>query len=429
MSPGNSRKIVPSYFFSFHAPALFLLWMAAAQAIYLLCLPLVLLGLYLVGYFDPFVERKGLAAAGRILLAYMPAALLMILIGLQGRSSASRLWPASLVCSGAVVSYLLGVLFGRGSAVRAQHLVAHIGAELSIDSAVLGEMAATTGGRVPFVAAPGPGAEAGMLASIADGATASPDAERRSGLRRAASRVYRFRRGVREEPAGAEADLSRLCETSLGRIPVELAHLYDDEEWRDPSGPVGRFLMRTVDILLAAAAILLLSPLFLVAAAAVWIEDGRPIVLRQIRIGRGGEPFVLYKFRTMKQDGFNEADPNSNMASRILRVGGLMRKTHVDETLQFVNVLRGTMSLVGPRPELPVYHERGCREIPAYVHRLRVRPGITGWAQVRFPHTTSIDEYRVKTSYDLWYIRNRSGWLNIAILLLTVRAVLFGTGK
>ncbi|MEW5817948.1 MAG: sugar transferase, partial [Spirochaetota bacterium] len=214
-----------------------------------------------------------------------------------------------------------------------------------------------------------------------------------------------------------------LCEVILKKIPVEIIELYPNHfnpSKRKPYDTL-KFLL---DITLSSVFLFLLTPALIIIALVILIEDGWPVVFSQTRVGKNGKPFKLLKFRSMKQCNYNEKDPNCNIEERLLKSGRIIRKIRLDEILQFFNVLKGDMSIIGPRPEMVHYHEKADKEIPFYQYRLSVKPGITGWAQVSYMHTTSIDEYREKTAYDFYYTKNRSFFLDLKILLKTVDTVL-----
>jgi lipopolysaccharide/colanic/teichoic acid biosynthesis glycosyltransferase len=143
-------------------------------------------------------------------------------------------------------------------------------------------------------------------------------------------------------------------------------------------------------------------------------------------MGQSGRPFLLHKFRTMRLGA--ESDGQARWAQpadeRVTQVGRWLRRTHLDEAPQFLNVLMGEMSLVGPRPERPEFYDELERNVPYYRARLLVKPGITGWAQVNYSYSTSIDETFIKLQYDLYYIKHQSLWLDLAILFRTVGVVL-----
>jgi lipopolysaccharide/colanic/teichoic acid biosynthesis glycosyltransferase len=166
-------------------------------------------------------------------------------------------------------------------------------------------------------------------------------------------------------------------------------------------------------------------------ALATLIDDGWPIFYSQARLGRGGITYRIIKFRTMRRDA--EADGQPRWAreddERATRVGRFLRKTHLDELPQFFNVLRGEMSLVGPRAERPELVEYFQRHIPFYRARLLVKPGITGWAQINYGYASSIEETIVKLEYDLYYIKHRSMLMDLVILLRTPATVLGFRGR
>ena len=164
-----------------------------------------------------------------------------------------------------------------------------------------------------------------------------------------------------------------------------------------------------------------------VIALSVRMKLGAPIVFRQIRPGRDGRPFVIYKFRTMidSRDSVGQLLPD---AQRLTRFGRFLRSTSLDELPEFLNVLSGNMSVVGPRPERPVFVEELSRQVPLYYYRHGVRPGLTGWAQLNFPYGASVADAREKLQYDLYYIKNASLILDLLILLQTAEVVVWGRG-
>jgi exopolysaccharide biosynthesis polyprenyl glycosylphosphotransferase len=195
----------------------------------------------------------------------------------------------------------------------------------------------------------------------------------------------------------------------------------------------GRFsvrVKRVVDIFAASLMLLMLSPVMLLAAIAVKLDSPGPIFYSQMRNGCNRKPFWVYKFRSMYQDAekrgaqwAQEGDP------RITRVGYFLRMTRIDELPQIWNVLIGEMSLIGPRPERPQFDEHLAEVIPYYNLRYLVKPGITGWAQVMYPYGASVEDSYAKVSYDFYYIKNYSIWLDLAIVFKTMRVVLLGKGR
>jgi lipopolysaccharide/colanic/teichoic acid biosynthesis glycosyltransferase len=171
-------------------------------------------------------------------------------------------------------------------------------------------------------------------------------------------------------------------------------------------------------------------PLQLLTALLIKLGSPGPLFYSQERVGRYGKIFTLFKFRSMRVDA--EVDGNATWAAerdpRVTRVGAVIRKLRIDELPQLINVLRGEMSFVGPRPERPVFVEQLTQVIPYYAERHWVRPGITGWAQVNYPYGASISDARRKLSFDLYYLKNTSIFLDFLILLQTVPIVLSRSG-
>lgn len=176
-----------------------------------------------------------------------------------------------------------------------------------------------------------------------------------------------------------------------------------------------------VDFLLALGLLMLTAPVVLLAAALVKLTSKGPAVYTQTRVGQYGRHFTIFKLRTMVNDCESLTGPRWALPGdpRITLVGQLLRKTHIDELPQLVNVLRGDMSLIGPRPERPEFLPTLEREVPAYRDRLAVRPGLTGLAQLQLEADTDIDSVRRKLAHDLYYIQQLSPWLDFRILICT----------
>ena len=220
-------------------------------------------------------------------------------------------------------------------------------------------------------------------------------------------------------------------EQQLRRIDLE--HLAPD--WMLFADGLSRSLLerglrRTGDIFACIMVLALTLPVTVLTALLIRLEDPGPVFYRQQRVGLRGQVFTLLKFRSMRVDAEArgpawavQRDP------RVTRVGAFIRRTRIDELPQLVNVLRGEMSFVGPRPERPHFVAQLSEVIPFYRDRSSVRPGITGWAQVNFPYGASIEDAREKLSYDLYYVKHRSLFLDALILLATIRVVLFQEGS
>lgn len=195
------------------------------------------------------------------------------------------------------------------------------------------------------------------------------------------------------------------------------------------ASPATRAVKRLIDIACAAIGLVLASPLVLMTALAVRLDSPGQVLYRQERVGLRGRLFTLYKFRSMRLDA-ERGTPvwASDNDARVTRVGRFIRKTRLDEIPQLWNVLRGDMSLVGPRPERPFFVAQLARQIPFYVERHTVRPGVTGWAQVRYQYGASIEDAIEKLRYDLYYIKHQSVAFDLAIALDTIKVILVGKG-
>ena len=223
--------------------------------------------------------------------------------------------------------------------------------------------------------------------------------------------------------------LPRLVESTIKRVPLELIHLY--KEYYEVSFSEVRFsyIKRVVDLVIAVAALIVLSPLFLVVSILILIEDGRPAIFKQKRHGMNGNTFIMHKFRSMKKNAeVNGARYATEQKDVVTKVGRFIRSARIDETPQFFDILRGTMSFIGPRPEQPCFAKELSDQIPYYDLRHRLKPGITGWAQTNFRYAATVEEQTKKLSYDLYYVKNCSIMLDIQIILRTVETVLFRKG-
>ena len=226
-------------------------------------------------------------------------------------------------------------------------------------------------------------------------------------------------------------DLSSYFEQVLGQIRLDslrASWLIFGEGFRQ--GPVRNVVKRAFDLGAAAMLLMLLWPFMALGALLIALESGLPIFYRQERVGQGGRPFQLIKFRSMRTDAERDGTPRwaTRDDPRITRVGRILRKLRIDELPQLYNVLTGDMSLCGPRPERPFFVTYLTREIPFYASRHSVKPGLTGWAQVCYRYGESVDDAMHKLQYDLYYLKNHTLFLDTVILFKTVGVVLTGAG-
>ena len=189
-------------------------------------------------------------------------------------------------------------------------------------------------------------------------------------------------------------------------------------------------LKRISDVIISFIILVLTLPLNIFVALLIKLDSKGPILFKQERIGMNNKKFKIYKFRSMYQDAEKNTGPvwSTKDDPRVTRIGKIIRQLRIDEIPQMFNVLKGEMSLVGPRPERPYFVEQLSQQIPYYRRRLKVRPGITGWAQVKHKYDESIEDVKVKLRYDLFYIENMSLRMDIKILARTILVVLFGKG-
>lgn len=187
---------------------------------------------------------------------------------------------------------------------------------------------------------------------------------------------------------------------------------------------------RMLDIVVSSLILIIGMPVWLLIAAFVKLESPGSVFYKQERVGKDGERFNIIKFRSMREDA-EKAGPQwaHKKDPRVTRVGKWLRKLHLDEVPQMINILNGNMSLVGPRPERPIFVESLSKEIPLYARRLKVRPGVTGWAQVKGQYDESIDDVKKKVQFDLYYIENMSLRMDMKILFNTASHMLLGKGR
>ena len=191
------------------------------------------------------------------------------------------------------------------------------------------------------------------------------------------------------------------------------------------------FMKRGFDLICSGMILLATFPVMVITALAIWIEDRSPIFYQQERVGLDGHPFNVLKFRSMRNDAEKGGKPQwaAQNDPRVTRIGNFIRKTRIDELPQILNVFKGEMSFVGPRPERPYFVEQLIEVVPYYNVRHSIKPGITGWAQVRYGYGASADDALQKLQYDLYYVKNNSLFLDILILIDTLKVVLFRSGR
>ncbi len=194
--------------------------------------------------------------------------------------------------------------------------------------------------------------------------------------------------------------------------------------------PWEKVVKRLMDVIVSLFVLVVGLPLWILISILIKIDSPGPVIYKQERVGKDGKIFTLYKFRSMFKDAEQMTGPvwASKNDPRITRIGKILRKLHLDEIPQFINVLKGDMSLIGPRPERPVFVEKLSKEIPLYRRRLKVKPGITGWAQIKYKYDESIEDVKTKLKYDLFYIENMSFRMDLKIIFYTIWHILSGKG-
>ncbi|ONN27397.1 polyprenyl glycosylphosphotransferase [Thermosipho affectus] len=222
--------------------------------------------------------------------------------------------------------------------------------------------------------------------------------------------------------------LPNLVEKILKRIPIEVAikfkDYYEIAFQNTKESPAKRIL----DIFGSIIGLVIFSPFMLITAIAILIEDGRPVIFKQLRVGKDNKHFMLVKFRSMKKHKEDKAKFADQEEDRILKIGRLIRPVRIDESLQFINILKGDMSIVGPRPEQIPFVRQFEKEIEFYSQRHNVKPGLTGWAQIMYKYASDLNEVKKKLSYDLWYVKNRNIFLDLKIILQTLEVIFWKRG-
>jgi exopolysaccharide biosynthesis polyprenyl glycosylphosphotransferase len=228
-------------------------------------------------------------------------------------------------------------------------------------------------------------------------------------------------------------DMPAFLERATGQIPIKNV----EDSWFLFSGGfellhrtyLQRF-KRLIDVVVSLAGLVVALPLMAILALLVKLDSRGPVFYRQERTGQDEKPFLLVKFRSMREDAERGTGPvwASVRDYRVTRVGRWLRLTRLDEIPQFINVLKGEMSFIGPRPERPHFVENLKREIPYYALRFSVKPGLTGWAQVQYHYGASVEDAIEKLKYDLYYIKHMSCGLDLWIALKTLKVVFFAQG-
>ena len=227
-------------------------------------------------------------------------------------------------------------------------------------------------------------------------------------------------------------DIVHFLERVTGHIELDVLHpsvMIFSSGFTSAVSPSGS--KRIFDIVVSLSILIIASPIILLTMSAIWLSSlGRdPVFYRQIRIGLCEAPFRVLKFRSMRMDAEKDgAQFARKKDSRVTLIGAFIRKTRIDELPQLINVLRGDMSFVGPRPERPEFVLNFHQSIPHYSLRHVVKPGITGWAQICYPYGDNVEDTRNKLQFDLYYIKNYSTFLDMTILFQTLQVVLFGQG-
>ncbi len=231
----------------------------------------------------------------------------------------------------------------------------------------------------------------------------------------------------------AVLDILSFFEREVGQIRIDIM----DPKWLVFSegyhkSEMSDVIKRVFDLLASFTILLIAAPFMLLTIIAIWIEEGfrAPIFYSQIRVGKDAVEYPVYKFRSMRTDAEKKGEAvwATKTDSRVTKVGGFIRKTRIDELPQIYNVLNGSMSFVGPRPERPQFVKELAKEIPYYEERHLVKPGVTGWAQLLYPYGASVNDSYQKQLFDMYYVKNKSLFLDLLILLQTVEVVLFGKG-
>ncbi len=225
-------------------------------------------------------------------------------------------------------------------------------------------------------------------------------------------------------------DGHQLYESECGRLSIDelkpSALIFSSGFQRRP----GMLLLKRLeDVIGASLGLVLLAPLMALVGLLIKLDSVGPALYKQTRIGHRGCPYVLWKFRSMRHESEGDTAQWAQLGDdRVTRMGRWLRLLRIDELPQFFNVLKGEMSLVGPRPERPIFVQKLRQQIPYYDLRHTIRPGLTGWAQICFNYAASVEDSHMKLQYDLYYVKHLSVWFDLSILFRTIRVILMGSG-
>jgi len=223
--------------------------------------------------------------------------------------------------------------------------------------------------------------------------------------------------------------LPAVVESALHRIPMKLIVLFSDYYDVVFSQVHISHRKRVVDLVISSFALIVLSPLFLILWLLIVIEDGRPGIFTQERVGLNNKTFRIHKFRSMRKTSESEGSKYATQqGNNITRLGRIMRPIRLDEIPQFYDIFKGSMSFIGPRPEQPGFAEELASELPYYKLRHKLKTGLSGWAQTNYKYAATIEEQEKKLSYDLYYVKNQSTMLDLQIILKTFETVVFRKG-
>ena len=222
-------------------------------------------------------------------------------------------------------------------------------------------------------------------------------------------------------------NIRQVEESLTGRVRVR--HMYENDLGSLLPSPIYIAIKYIFDVLLMVISLPITLPVMLITALAIKMQDGGAVFYNQERVGYRGHPFVMYKFRSMTEcSDTNQQQETEQDDARVTRIGRFIRKTRIDELPQFLNVLKGEMSLIGPRAEYKKFADELEKQVPFYQYRHIVKPGISGWAQVMHGYATGADETQIKIEHDFYYIKNFSFWLDTLIVFKTIKTVITGFG-